>query len=145
MAGLAPGISCAPAAPLSLRPGEKRVVIFHSNDVHAKIDHFAKIAVILDRERRSGADVFYFSAGDNFTGNPVVDRYNPPGGPIREIYNRLGLTLLELGNHEFDYGWERLDRYLPGRPVRPSEPMSSRLRALSPSFGLRSSWRRKPA
>jgi len=114
LAGLAPGIGCAPAALLSPRPGDTRVVIFHSNDVHAKIDNFAKVAAILERERRSGADVYYFSAGDNFTGNPVVDRYAPPGEPMLEIYNRIGLTLLELGNHEFDYGWERLDRYLAG-------------------------------
>ncbi len=53
-----------------LPPGETRAVIFHSNDVHGKIDRFAKIAAILDRERQSGAEVFYFSAGDNFTGNP---------------------------------------------------------------------------
>jgi 2',3'-cyclic-nucleotide 2'-phosphodiesterase (5'-nucleotidase family) len=109
---LAAGFACAPAALLTPGPGETRVVIFHSNDVHAKIDNFAKVAAILERERKSGADVYYLSAGDNFTGNPIVDRYAPPGEPMLEIYNRLGLDLLELGNHEFDYGWENLEQYI---------------------------------
>ncbi|MHB8054656.1 MAG: bifunctional metallophosphatase/5'-nucleotidase [Candidatus Aminicenantales bacterium] len=112
LSALAAGIGCAPAALLSPAPGETRVVIFHSNDVHAKIDNFAKVAAILERERKRGADVYYLSAGDNFTGNPIVDRYDPPGEPMLEIYNRLGLDLLGLGNHEFDYGWENLERYI---------------------------------
>jgi 5'-nucleotidase/UDP-sugar diphosphatase len=106
------GIGCAPSALLSPAPGDTRVVIFHSNDVHAKIDNFAKVAALLERERKRGTDVFYLSAGDNFTGNPIVDRYDPPGEPMLEIYNRLGLNLMGLGNHEFDYGWENLERYL---------------------------------
>lgn len=139
LAGLACGTGCAPTAP-HLPPGETRAVIFHSNDVHGKIDRFAKIAAILDRERQSGAEVFYFSAGDNFTGNPVVDRFVPPGEPVLEIYNRLGLSLLELGNHEFDYGWERLDRFLDGAsfPVVGAniQPPPGALAKLRPSIVL---------
>lgn len=85
-----------------------RIVIFHSNDVHGKIDNFAKVAAIIDAERKSGADVFFFSAGDNFTGDPVIDRYDPPGEPMRELLDRLGLDVLCPGNHEFDYGMEPL-------------------------------------
>jgi len=83
-----------------------RIVIFHSNDVHGKIDNFAKVAAIIDAERKSGADVFFFSAGDNFTGDPVIDRYDPPGEPMVELLDRLHLDLLSPGNHEFDYGIE---------------------------------------
>jgi 5'-nucleotidase/UDP-sugar diphosphatase len=91
---------------------ETRIVIFHSNDVHGKIDNFAKIAAIIDAERKKGeADVFYFSAGDNFTGHPVIDRYDPPGEPIRELYERLGLDVLTPGNHEFDYGMGPLRKF----------------------------------
>jgi 5'-nucleotidase / UDP-sugar diphosphatase len=83
---------------------EARIVIFHSNDVHGKIDNFAKVAAIINAERKSGADVFFFSAGDNFTGDPVIDRYDPPGEPMQELLDRLGLDVLCPGNHEFDYG-----------------------------------------
>jgi len=103
--------SCAgrtPApAPLA-QPDETRIVIFHSNDIHGKIDNFAKVAAIIDAERKGGADVFYFCAGDNFTGNPVIDQYVPPGEPMLELLNRVGLDLLCPGNHEFDYGLEHL-------------------------------------
>ena len=64
------------------------------------------MAAILEAERRSGSEVFFFSAGDIFTGDPVVDRYDPPGAPMVEILGRLGLDVLSLGNHEFDYGLE---------------------------------------
>ena len=85
-------------------PAEARIVIFHSNDVHGKIDNFAKVAAVIEAERKSGADVLFFSAGDNFTGDPVVDRYEPPGEPVRKVLDRLRLDVLTIGNHEFDYG-----------------------------------------
>ncbi|MBM3293091.1 MAG: bifunctional metallophosphatase/5'-nucleotidase [Candidatus Aminicenantes bacterium] len=87
-----------------------RIVIFHSNDVHARIDNFAKVKAILDAERRTGAEVFFFSAGDNFSGNPVVDRYDPPGEPMLELLDLLDVDVLSIGNHEFDYGMEILGR-----------------------------------
>ncbi len=91
-------------APRARPPAESHIVIFHSNDTHGKIDAFAKVAAILEAERKSGSEVFFFSAGDIFTGDPVVDRYDPPGKPMVEILDRLGLDALSLGNHEFDYG-----------------------------------------
>ncbi len=92
-------------------PAEERIVIFHLNDVHGKIDNFAKIAALIDAERKKGSEVFVFSAGDNFTGNPVIDQYDPPGEPILELLNKIGTDLLCVGNHEFDYGLETLRRF----------------------------------
>jgi len=101
-------VACAGRAPAPVPPAESHIVIFHINDTHAKIDAFAKIAAILDAERKTGSEVFFFSAGDIFTGDPVVDRFDPPGRPIVKILERLGLDLLTLGNHEFDYGPDAL-------------------------------------
>lgn len=101
-------LSCASAPPA---PADSRIVIFHSNDVHGKIDNLAKVAAIIDAERKSSANVFYFCAGDNFTGNPVVDQYVPPGEPVLELLNRLRLDLMCPGNHEFDYGLENLKNF----------------------------------
>ncbi|MCX6558637.1 MAG: bifunctional UDP-sugar hydrolase/5'-nucleotidase [Candidatus Aminicenantes bacterium] len=95
----------------SQQPAETRIVIFHSNDIHGKIVNFAKVAAIIDAERKGGADVFYFCAGDNFTGNPVIDQYDPPGEPMLALLNRLGLNLMCPGNHDFDYGLENLRRF----------------------------------
>jgi len=110
-AALVTGLACVSCASLPPAPADARIVIFHSNDVHGKIDNFAKVAAIIERERKGGADVFYFCAGDNFTGNPVIDQYEPPGEPMLELLNRLGVDLLSPGNHEFDFGLENLKKF----------------------------------
>ncbi len=92
-------------------PSESRIVLFHLNDVHGKIDAFAKAAAIIEQERQGGAEVFVVCAGDSFTGNPVIDQYDPPGEPMWELLNRLGVDLLSPGNHEFDYGLDNLGRF----------------------------------
>jgi 5'-nucleotidase/UDP-sugar diphosphatase len=102
-------LSCASARPLP--PAETRIVIFHSNDVHGKIDNFAKVAAIIENERKLCENVYYFCAGDNFTGNPIIDQYDPPGEPVLELYNRLGLDVLCPGNHEFDFGLDDLKKF----------------------------------
>jgi len=109
---LLPSCASAPAA-----PAEAHIVIFHSNDVHGKIDNFAKVAAIIDAERKSGDDVFFFSDGDNFSGDPVIDRYDPPGEPMLELLQRLGLDALCLGNHEFDYGLGILRKFAARFPT----------------------------
>lgn len=99
---------------IGLEPGlpevETRIIIFHVNDMHAKIDNFAKIAWYVAEEKKTNtnADVFFFNAGDNFSGNPVVDQYVPKGEPVRQLMNRMEFSAMTLGNHEFDYGQEIL-------------------------------------
>ncbi len=89
-----------------------RIVIFHTNDIHGKIAPLAKIARLVNAERRANPDVFLFGAGDNFSGNPVVDQAQPQGQPMLELFNRLGYNLVNLGNHEFDYGQQTLAYHL---------------------------------
>ena len=91
---------------------EVRVVIFHVNDVHGEIANFAKIAGVIDREREKCPNVFFISAGDNFSGNPYVDQYVPRGEPILKLLNEIGCDLQVLGNHEFDYGQKILADYI---------------------------------
>ncbi len=97
--------SCKPAK-------DSTIVILHVNDVHARIHNFAKIAWLLEQERQKNPNVFFMSAGDNFSGNPYVDLYQPKGEPILQLYNKLGLNVQALGNHEFDYGQEVLKSYI---------------------------------
>lgn len=108
---LVSGLACASCASLPPAPADTRIVIFHSNDIHGKIDNFAKVAAIIAREKQGGAEVYYFCAGDNFTGNPIIDQYDPPGEPMLALLNRLGLDLLCPGNHEFDIGLENLRKF----------------------------------
>lgn len=88
------------------------IVIFHMNDIHAQIDNFAKIAPVIDNERKKNPNVFFMNAGDNFSGNPVVDQYIPKGEPMLQLLNRLKVDVLELGNHDFDYGQEILKNFM---------------------------------
>ena len=93
---------------------EIRIILFHINDVHGQIDNFARIAWFVEQEKKKnpGTAVFFLNAGDNFSGNPVVDHYEPKGEPVLQLMNRMGFDAMALGNHEFDYGQEVLKSFM---------------------------------
>ena len=84
--------------------GQEKVVIFSINDMHSQIENFSKIKPLIDKEKGKGNKVFFVSAGDIFSGNPIVDNYSEKGFPIIDLLNRTGLDISVIGNHEFDYG-----------------------------------------
>ncbi|HRY31940.1 MAG TPA: bifunctional UDP-sugar hydrolase/5'-nucleotidase [Bacteroidales bacterium] len=84
--------------------GSSRVIILHVNDMHSKIDQMARLAYLKDSLARDHPYVFLISAGDNFTGNPVVDMVKEKGYPMIDLMNRCGFDLCVFGNHEFDMG-----------------------------------------
>ncbi|MCF8222757.1 MAG: bifunctional metallophosphatase/5'-nucleotidase [Bacteroidales bacterium] len=86
---------------------ETELTIFFINDNHAQIDNFSKIKYIIDEAEEEGK-VILVSAGDMFSGNPLVDFYHEKGFPVIDIMNLTGFDLATLGNHEFDYGQEVL-------------------------------------
>lgn len=88
------------------------ITLFHINDTHSRIDDFAKIARFVKETKAKNPNVFFLNAGDNFSGNPIVDQYEPKGLPMREILKLSGTDVLALGNHEFDYGQEILKQFL---------------------------------
>jgi 5'-nucleotidase / UDP-sugar diphosphatase len=88
----------------------KEIIILHTNDMHAKIDNMAKLAYLADSLRRIFPFVFLVSAGDNFTGNPVVDMVADKGYPMIDLMNLCGFNVSTLGNHEFDMGQESLEK-----------------------------------
>ena len=83
---------------------QEKVIIFSINDIHSRIENFSKIKPLIDNERAKGNKVFFVSAGDIFSGNPIVDNYSEKGFPIIDLLNRTGLDISVIGNHEFDYG-----------------------------------------
>ncbi|MDZ7672479.1 MAG: 5'-nucleotidase C-terminal domain-containing protein [Halanaerobiales bacterium] len=92
-----------------------KIVILHTNDEHGSINNFAKIASLKQQYENNPEydDVLLVSAGDAFSGNPVVDEYvidgeNLRGKPLVDLMNEAGYDVSTLGNHEFDYGQERL-------------------------------------
>lgn len=88
----------------------QKVIILHTNDMHAKIDNLAKLAFLKDSLQKSNPLVFLVAAGDNFTGNPVVDMVSDKGFPMIDLMNRCGFDATAFGNHEFDLGQDFLNK-----------------------------------
>lgn len=87
-----------------------KVIILSINDQHAKIDNYGQLKAAVDKIRGEYQHVLLFAAGDNFTGNPVVDQYPDKGYPIIDLMNVTGFNASAIGNHEFDYGQETLKK-----------------------------------
>lgn len=84
--------------------GAIEVVLFAMNDMHGKIDRFSKVKPFIDQARAVSDKVFLVSAGDIFSGNPIVDFHPEKGSPIVSLMDAVGMDVSVLGNHEFDYG-----------------------------------------
>lgn len=93
---------------LFLSAQEKQLVIFSTNDMHARIHNFGKIAAYIENFKKQNPNVLVMSGGDLFSGNPVVDQYQDKGYPIVDLMNRTGYQFSAFGNHEFDYGQAKL-------------------------------------
>lgn len=72
------------------------------NDMHANIDMFPKFAAMVDSLRAVYPNLLLFSAGDNRTGNPINDQYDPVNYPMITLMNEVGFDLCAVGNHEWD-------------------------------------------
>ncbi len=94
----------------------KPLTILHSNDLHAHLlpddrdnGGFARLATEVRRQKAQCAACLYLNAGDLVQGTPVSTLFH--GGPIYELANLLGIDVSALGNHEFDYGWRRVQEF----------------------------------
>jgi 2',3'-cyclic-nucleotide 2'-phosphodiesterase (5'-nucleotidase family) len=92
------------------RDGTTEIVILHTNDMHARIDNMGRLAYLAKRLRKTHRYVFLVAAGDNFTGNPIVDMYPDKGYPMIDLMNHCGFNLSAFGNHEFDLGQTALNK-----------------------------------
>lgn len=88
---------------------QETVVIFSINDPHSRIDNFPRLKTLIENERASNNKVFFVSAGDIFSGNPIVDYHPNKGYPMVDLLNDCGLDISVIGNHEFDYGQDVLN------------------------------------
>jgi len=86
------------------------VIILHCNDIHASFDRYPQFVQAVNDFRAKNENVLLISDGDIFTGNPFVDKYSDPGFPIIDLMNYIKFDLSCIGNHEFDYGQETLNK-----------------------------------
>lgn len=93
----------------------RSLVILHTNDFHGHIKEengyagAAKIAGLINHLRRQRDDLLVVDAGDAVSGTPVSTLFR--GTPIFEIMSEMGYDLGNLGNHEFDYGYEQIKAF----------------------------------
>ncbi|MDP8991247.1 MAG: bifunctional metallophosphatase/5'-nucleotidase [Acidobacteriota bacterium] len=94
----------------------KPLTILHSNDLHAHLlpddrdnGGFARLTTEVRRQKAHCAACLYLNAGDLAQGTPVSTLFH--GAPIYRIANLLGIDVSTLGNHEFDYGWRRVQEF----------------------------------
>jgi 2',3'-cyclic-nucleotide 2'-phosphodiesterase (5'-nucleotidase family) len=109
--------SCS-ASGLAPSAGEARsLTILHTNDLHARLladkhgrGGFASMAAMIRGECQRAEACLVMDAGDMVQGTPVSTLF--AGIPIYELANGLGLDVSTLGNHEFDYGWEKIPQFV---------------------------------
>ena len=83
-----------------------KTVILHTNDVHGRIDGYAYIAGLRNYFLDLGAEVILVDAGDFSQGSVYVS--SSKGAAAVEMMNAAGYDIVTLGNHEFDFGYEKL-------------------------------------
>ncbi len=108
--------------------------IIETTDIHVAIlpyDYYAdgpndtmglaRTAAIIEQIRAEAGNAVLFDNGDLIQGNPMGDYYAYERGlnqgdihPALAALNTLGYDAATLGNHEFNYGLEFLDRSLEG-------------------------------
>lgn len=87
--------------------GHKPIVILHDNDAHCAIERYPQVKWLYDR--MSEADTAYVglaSSGDMIQG--AVPGTLSKGKQIIDVLCEMPYDALTLGNHEFDYGTDRM-------------------------------------
>lgn len=89
------------------------IEILHTNDVHARAIEgkydgmgYAKLAALVGRYRGANPETLLIDAGDTFHGKTIATLEE--GESIVEIMNLIGYDLMVPGNHDFNYGTDKL-------------------------------------
>lgn len=134
---------------------QKSIVILYDNDVHCSIDGYAKIAGL--RDAIAASDTAWsaaVSSGDFLQGGMAGALSQ--GEYIIDIMRNVGYAAVTLGNHEFDYGGQRMkdllaklnapqssaptsSTWVPRSPTMPRTSSAVTARVASPS----SAWLRR--
>lgn len=105
----APAFAEAPA-----KAGTTKIWIVHTNDLHGNLEPdskgrggLARVASLLEKLRAEHpGQVVYLEAGDIAQGTPVSNTFY--GKPMFEVLNALKPAAGTIGNHEFDWGPQRM-------------------------------------
>lgn len=89
------------------------ITVLHTNDIHGRVEAadadgmgYAKMATLIKEARATNPNTLLLDGGDTLHGLPIATMVE--GESIIEIMNRLGFDAMAAGNHDFNYGQERL-------------------------------------
>ncbi|HGY55970.1 MAG TPA: hypothetical protein ENK44_09725 [Caldithrix abyssi] len=108
-----------PLRPESKPPSVREVTLLYTNDIESvydpidaywdnNINHIGGIphlAALIKQMRKKENLTFLFDSGDIFTG--ALSKATRGALPF-DLYNAMGYEAMALGNHEFEYGWQKL-------------------------------------
>jgi len=104
------GIIFTATKKLERKQGE--LYIAHTNDIHGRVEEgkydgmgLAKVKTKID-ELKAERDVLVLDAGDTIHGQTIVQLSK--GESMIKIMNAIGYDAMAAGNHDFNYGQERL-------------------------------------
>jgi 5'-nucleotidase len=89
-----------------------KITVIHTNDTHARLLEadgglgFAKIAALIKEAKASNPNTLVLDAGDTLHGLPIVNISK--GENALKVLEAAGYDYMTLGNHDFNYGYERL-------------------------------------
>jgi 2',3'-cyclic-nucleotide 2'-phosphodiesterase (5'-nucleotidase family) len=82
------------------------IVILYENDVHCEIDGYSVLSALRNELKKEYEHVGIVTSGDYLQGGSLGSISK--GEYIVRLMNLVGYDAIALGNHEFDYGLERL-------------------------------------
>ncbi|MDO3676664.1 5'-nucleotidase C-terminal domain-containing protein [Paenibacillus ehimensis] len=100
------------AADAGGKKGTTKITLFHTNDTHSRVDEskegigFAKMAALIKEYAKTNPNSLVLDAGDTFHGQTIANLVR--GESIVNIMNAAGYNAMAAGNHDFNYGYERL-------------------------------------
>ncbi len=81
---------------------DKEITIFHTNDVHSRVDNYSKVKAYINNYDNK----LLVDAGDTFHGQSIATLEF--GSSIAKILKAMGYSAIVPGNHDFNYGQDRL-------------------------------------
>jgi 2',3'-cyclic-nucleotide 2'-phosphodiesterase (5'-nucleotidase family) len=92
------------------------LTVLSTNDIHSYLvpddegrGGLARISAYNKKVRLSQKNVLVLNAGDMASGTAVSSLFK--GDPIFHVLNSMSMDAAVLGNHDFDYGWQRIRHY----------------------------------
>ena len=82
------------------------IVILYENDVHCEIDGYSVLSAMRNELKQEYEHVGIVTSGDFLQGGSIGSISK--GEYIVRLMNLVGYDAIALGNHEFDYGLDRL-------------------------------------